>query len=76
MLVCDLCGKQINESKNTSGFYPKQRVHYMYSASAWQVKEIDMCYDCQLELTDELCKAEAYFYNHKINLMEAKNERS
>lgn len=68
MLVCDTCGKEIKVSKNVSGFNPKRDIHYMYSASAYQTKEVDMCHDCQLELKDELCKAEMNWYNHKMSI--------
>lgn len=66
MLVCDICGKEIKPSKFVSGFSPKQDIHYMYSASAYQTKEVDMCHDCQLELKDKLHEAEMNWYQAKI----------
>lgn len=66
MLVCDMCGKEIKISRDVSGFNPKQSVHYMYSASRYQSKEVDMCHDCQLELKDKLNEAEMNWYQAKI----------
>ena len=72
MLVCDICGKEINLSKAVSGFSSKQNIYYAYDCKAWQSKEVDMCYQCQAELKDALKKSEAEWYNSKIQKMEAK----
>ena len=68
MLVCDVCGKEIKISRDVSGFNPKRNVYYMYSASRYQSREVDMCHDCQFELKESLKKSEAEWYNHKMNI--------
>ena len=67
MLVCDICGKEIRISRDVVGFNSKQNIHYMFSASRWQTKEVDMCCDCQRELKDKLDGTESEWYNNKMN---------
>ena len=71
MLVCDICGKEINLSRAVRGFNPKQNIYYAYDCKAWQSKEVDMCHECQVELQDALKKSEAEWYNSKIQKMAA-----
>ena len=61
MLTCDICKREIKRRD----IHKQITLPYEYSCSAFQVKEFDLCNDCQKKLNDEIIITKLNFVSKK-----------
>ena len=70
MLTCDICKKTIEGRRDIR---TPIKLPYVYTCSAWQVKEFDVCSDCERILSAVITQVKCDFANGKYTESEVRD---